>query len=272
MSISFNGTNSYGTLSTNISFASPSAFTLEMWYKGTESRTNSPWGYGLLSWDSNYLFGILSLVGGKVNYVTCISGWTNISSSKYVNDNVWHHIALVNSNNVCWIYIDGVLDGTGSSVINSSYNMQITHIMRNYNGVYTLGNVSDIRVWNIAKTQSEISGYMKKRLIGNESGLVAYWECNETFGTNLINSVDNNDITLANTTFNINDEPIRNLFLLQDGNQIKSTDGSIVNYSDNLPFSVDKFNNYGISNVSLVNANIISKLINNKYKIAIYKK
>ena len=40
---------------------------------------------------------------------------------------------------------------------------------------YWDGEISDARIWNIARTQSEIQADMHKRLTGNEPGLVGYW-------------------------------------------------------------------------------------------------
>ena len=37
------------------------------------------------------------------------------------------------------------------------------------------GFISDVRIWNYARTQSEIQADMHKRLTGNEPGLVGYW-------------------------------------------------------------------------------------------------
>ena len=37
------------------------------------------------------------------------------------------------------------------------------------------GFISDLRIWNYARTQSEIQADMHKRLTGNEPGLVGYW-------------------------------------------------------------------------------------------------
>ena len=37
------------------------------------------------------------------------------------------------------------------------------------------GFLSDVRIWNIARTQSAIQADMHKRLTGNEPGLVGYW-------------------------------------------------------------------------------------------------
>lgn len=59
--------------------------------------------------------------------------------------------------------------------------------------------------------------------------------------------------------------------LIQDGDRAESTDGVSINYSDPLPYITDEFNNNGLLNLSNMNKNIIQKLSNSKYKLALYK-
>lgn len=60
--------------------------------------------------------------------------------------------------------------------------------------------------------------------------------------------------------------------LIQDNNQSKSTNGIEIISSNNLPHTVDNFNTNGMSDLSKINKDVISKLIDTKYKIATYKK
>lgn len=45
------------------------------------------------------------------------------------------------------------------------------------------GQIDDMRIWNVARTQAEVQANMNKRLVGNEPGLVGYWDFNEGAGT-----------------------------------------------------------------------------------------
>ncbi len=42
-----------------------------------------------------------------------------------------------------------------------------------------VGHIDEVRIWNVARTVSEIRSDMNTRLTGNESGLVAYWKFDE---------------------------------------------------------------------------------------------
>lgn len=65
---------------------------------------------------------------------------------------------------------------------------------------------------------------------------------------------------------------LNNKFVIQDGNNIKIINNTDIITKDTLPYTSDKFNNYGMSDLSLINSDIINKLDNQKYKIALYKK
>lgn len=43
------------------------------------------------------------------------------------------------------------------------------------------GRLDDIRIWNTARSQSQISSNMNTELVGNESGLQAYWKLNNAY-------------------------------------------------------------------------------------------
>jgi hypothetical protein len=48
-----------------------------------------------------------------------------------------------------------------------------------------LGNLDEVRIWSVARSRTEITGSMNKRLSGSESGLVAYWNFDQGTGTSV---------------------------------------------------------------------------------------
>ena len=46
-------------------------------------------------------------------------------------------------------------------------------------GLAYAGLADEIRIWNVARSESELAGAKDKQLTGNETGLVAYWQFNE---------------------------------------------------------------------------------------------
>jgi len=65
------------------------------------------------------------------------------------------------------------------------------------------GELDEIRIWDVAKTQAEIRTSMFSELTGNEPNLVAYYDFNQTTGTTLPDLTPNgNDGTLVGLTAN----------------------------------------------------------------------
>lgn len=60
-------------------------------------------------------------------------------------------------------------------------------------------------------------------------------------------------------------------FLIQNANQLKSTDGTSITYSDSIEYDDIKFNEHGMNSISNIKPNIIYTFPENKYKIALYK-
>ncbi|MGD1847930.1 MAG: LamG-like jellyroll fold domain-containing protein [Salibacteraceae bacterium] len=49
----------------------------------------------------------------------------------------------------------------------------------------SFGNLDEVRIWNVARTSTEIRGAMFTELSGNESGLLAYYDFNQSTGNTL---------------------------------------------------------------------------------------
>ncbi len=82
------------------------------------------------------------------------------------------------------VYIDGVERAT-KAISDSSINYHpendlLIGMYRDNNETYLFkGNLPEIRIWKVARTQPEIQQNRHHRLTGNESGLVGYWLLNE---------------------------------------------------------------------------------------------
>ena len=122
--------------------------------------------------------------------------YINSSPTKY-NDGNWHHIAATytSSTGTVSLYVDGVF-------VNSATNANIgatsaTHsptipIFIGSDAGQTIqsatdrnfqGSISDVRIWNVVRSAADISNNYRRRLIGNETGLVGYLELNHGNGT-----------------------------------------------------------------------------------------
>jgi hypothetical protein len=91
------------------------------------------------------------------------NGWENVIGNITINDDQWHHIAVVRSGNTYTIYVDCLADG--SFVTSSSFNMTNSAILKfghdvcqtvSPNGKYT-GSLDEIKIFDCALTTNEIS-------------------------------------------------------------------------------------------------------------------
>ena len=65
-------------------------------------------------------------------------------------------------------------------------------------GRYFAGKVEEVRIWNTARTVVNILESMHLPLVGTETGLVSYWQCNEGSGTTVSDVIRGNDGVLTN--------------------------------------------------------------------------
>lgn len=112
-----------------------------------------------------------------------VSG-SGIDGKTAINDGKWHHVAVVLSNSTSAplsLYVDGALERSGniSTTINtgSSVNMRIGQRVDGTNNF--TGDIDEVRVFNIARTQKEIQADMNKEYCSQPKGLVAYYKLND---------------------------------------------------------------------------------------------
>lgn len=117
-------------------------------------------------------------------------GGNHTTSCPNVIDGNWHHVALVRQGIDVFMYVDGLPCDT---IMKTTVNLTATDFVlgkESFSSTNTYsGGMDEFRIWNIARTESDLQNYMNKALIGNETGLVAYYRMNEGMGTLL------NDLT-----------------------------------------------------------------------------
>ena len=173
--LSFDGSNDVVDLGNNTAFQLTQG-TIEAWIK-TPNAGDSWRGIVV----KQMAYGLFMCNNELIAYEW--NGRGNISTGVYLNDNKWHHVAFsfnVGVSNATSIYIDGVKkcsvtfgmfhQGVGLGIGNGSTSTNIQF----FNGL-----IDDVRIWNTARTESQIQSAMKTELAGDESGLVAYYNFNQ---------------------------------------------------------------------------------------------
>lgn len=193
--MTFDGTSGGVTLDTPIIYTHQTNFTLEAWYKGTDTETNSSWGKGLIGWDDNSGATGLVVRNGYIEYLhyNPTATWDHdIKSTTLIADGNWHHIVYVGkSNQTGTLYIDGVAEVTDidSTQHPSFTTVPLYHLMRTYNGKYTSGSLDEVAIYDYDLSAQQVYNHYRagqnifptNKIMAK--GPQAYWKLNETSGT-----------------------------------------------------------------------------------------
>ncbi|HEY3062089.1 MAG TPA: PQQ-dependent sugar dehydrogenase, partial [Chloroflexota bacterium] len=169
-------------------------WTLEAWFKD-ESATgyNHDFTYIAMKGDSNqggeapYLMGVgwrMLFAGQRTNFAQSLVSYDLMGNG--VSANAWHHAAAVYvaATHTVTLFLDG--NQVAAGVINATDegNSMSLSIGRNgTTGNYWNGKLDDVRVWNVARTGSQVGSSFSNQFIGAPSGLVGNWRFDENTGT-----------------------------------------------------------------------------------------
>lgn len=155
-------------------------FSVEVWVKYSDAQSwNGIVDKGRNIHENWYILTQRTAAG----VVAGIAGGNELSYSW--GDNGWHHVCITFDGGTFKLYVDGVERGSNSGISYTPTASSIAFGRRqelNNSWYYYKGSADDIRIWNTARTQQEISDNMFKRLSGDETGLVGYWRMDETDG------------------------------------------------------------------------------------------
>lgn len=103
-----------------------------------------------------------------------------VASTKTVTAGAWNHTAAVVTGNGTEVtfYINGQQAGTFSGfTLGDASNVNELIGAMNESPLYSLqGSIDELRIWNVPRTQAELTANMDNNLVGNEAGLVAYYD------------------------------------------------------------------------------------------------
>jgi hypothetical protein len=150
-------------------------------------------------------------------YLHNVFGGIQLYSSPLVPLHQYTHIAATYdaSAGIAKIYINGVFDtskSVGSSVSNSTGNLYLgfNPVRGDFIAPFK-GIIDEVRIWNIARTESEIQSTLNQSLNGNEIGLIGYWQFDEGTGTITSDATSNqNDGTISGATWVPVPTPVEN--------------------------------------------------------------
>jgi hypothetical protein len=99
--------------------------------------------------------------------------------------NEWHHFAVVVTETGRTCYVDG--SKSAQSIAIAPYDFSVDNLWigrdsanaTNDNRAFK-GLIDEVRIWNVAKTATELANDKYRTLTGSETGLVGYWNFNDS--------------------------------------------------------------------------------------------
>jgi hypothetical protein len=182
--LDFDGANDYVSIGAVAELVG-SDYTIEGWFKIAASTSGDMIVNGYPVPGSGNYFSIEINGTGTLRFLhrqpAASSGGLDISSTTVVIGGNWHHFAAVKSGDgKIRLYVDGVLEATSVGTISNFSSAPTIELGRNSNNTrFFDGVIDEIRIWDIARTATEISNNMSMPLSGSEMNLVAYLPLDE---------------------------------------------------------------------------------------------
>ncbi len=189
----FDGVDDFIQVANNPSLNISTNFTIEFWLKTDKPSQN--WGRILEKgmWDeySVSLYGTSAKVAGSlvvpIPGSTAKMAVTHGPSTSTLNSNKWYHVALTYDGAAAKLYVFGKLEYNKALASVTPRSLTEALIIGAARSAGTTsypfrGALDELRLWNVARTQQQITASMNVKLLGNEAGLVAYYPFDEGAG------------------------------------------------------------------------------------------
>lgn len=197
--LDFDGVNDY--VSTNVKLTTTSTFTIEAWVYPRATA------YGRLISNYTNIAGDIILDtyhatnnGKGLRFLLRGSSTQTINVPNVLTLNDWNHVAVTFNSGAMNMFVNGALVGQATAPFTSfpSNNNPIRFGEDVTIGTpeYFNGKMDDIRIWNTARTGTEILDNMNSCLSGTETALKAYFKISEGSGTTITDIKGNTSATL----------------------------------------------------------------------------
>jgi len=168
--------------------------TIECWFnpESLPSDGNYMTLFEEISLDAHFYFRILNSSGTyKIefigNFTGGTAGWKVVYNDISISTGNWYHIAGVWTGGASGT-LKTIFSGDASWGANTTNNDNTSFVDAAGPGAfvgaidsgaqYFDGLIDDLRIWNTARTEAEIENNRSAELVGNETGLTAYWKFN----------------------------------------------------------------------------------------------
>ena len=179
--LDFDGVNDIVNIgsTTSINNMGLGGFSLESWLyphtaSGAQSIIRKSGDYNLYI-NNGYLTAEIWYLGtGNPNLIT-------ITGTSTITLNAWSHVACTWDGSIGRLYIDGLEISTSLSANTITTSEVLSLGASSVYGNYLNGNLDEVRIWNIARTQCEINTYKNCEISTIANGLVANYHFNQGY-------------------------------------------------------------------------------------------
>lgn len=163
-------------------------FTVEVWLKVGEAVGERAILSKEVPWKSGYTL-IVEGMEGKDGFCNLTFGvgdgtrFRNLKVPGILKKGKWAHVTAVWDKGQVSLMLNGEI--VGRSILPKPAPARVPLMIGKGSadlGRHTSGEIGEIRIWNVARSQSQIRSYRMQTLTGKEAGLVACWTFNEGSG------------------------------------------------------------------------------------------
>lgn len=189
-SLSFDGTSSKVVVPNNSLFELTDG-TIELWFKPDWDPGSLAYNPVLIANRQGALLTRYSIAVDRDLAGVSLANGTSVSSVPYAfTRGEWYHLALVESGSVAQVFVNGQYIGSTAygfgTLIGLPLNLGSDGVSQ-----FFRGQIDEIRIWNVARSPTELRYNLSRALAGTEPGLVAYWRMDEGLGATATDATTN---------------------------------------------------------------------------------
>lgn len=170
------GTNDYAQAADNNAL-DLTQFTVGAYFKTTSTGTEKVIMFKDVDGSkANYRLYITSGNQVAISFTNTSNNVIAATGTSTVTDGTWHYAVGTYDGANLKIYVDGALQTTTANTTTPLTGTNALNIGVGYSGLNKYsGSLDELSVWNTALSLSQIQGMIGQRIVGNEAGLVAYY-------------------------------------------------------------------------------------------------